>query len=121
MGKSETYEELTKRLLKEKEDIDRRLAKAKNANDEKERAIDRDRKILLGAYLLNKLKEEGERGPMRSMMNQDIPKYLTRDRDRELLIEFMGEWKPPVKEKKGAPESAGQGFSLPRGGGSTAP
>jgi hypothetical protein len=38
---------------------------------------------------------------MRSMMNQDLPGYLTRDRDRELLIEFMGDWKPPVKEKKG--------------------
>ncbi len=100
MAKSETYEELTKRLEKEKADIDRRLAAAKTAKDEKDRAIDRDRKILLGAYLLNKLVQEGERGPIRSMLNQDLPKYLTRDRDKELLIDFMGSWKPPVKEKK---------------------
>jgi hypothetical protein len=101
MAKAETYEELTKRLLREKEEIDRRLAKARTAEAKKNKDIDGARKILLGAYLLNKLKEEGERGPMRSMMNQDLPGYLTRDRDRELLIEFMGDWKPPVKEKKG--------------------
>jgi hypothetical protein len=99
MAKSETYEELTKRLQEEKAAIDRRLAKAKTDKEKKERDRDTARKILLGAYLLNKIEKEGARGSVRSMLNQDLPEYLIRDRDKELLIDFMGNWKPPVKEK----------------------
>lgn len=68
---------------------------------QKARKNDTARKILLGAFVAKLLKDEGERGSIHSWLEKDLPRFLTKDKDKELLIEFMGDWKPPVKEKKG--------------------
>ena len=88
MAKSETYEELTKRLLDEKAAIDRRLAAAKTAKVKKERDRDTARKILLGAFLEKMLKDEGAQGKINFIVQSKLPGFLTRQRDRDLFPEF---------------------------------
>lgn len=69
------------KLKRQKEIIEARLQKAEARYKERERKEETRRKILLGAYFLEKLRKEGTL----ESIKQDLDNFLTRNSDRKLF------------------------------------
>lgn len=76
--KIEKQEERLKQLKAQKQAIE---AREKKKISEQQRKEETRKKILLGSYLLNKMKNEEEEKQILAELN----KYLTEDRDRKLF------------------------------------
>jgi len=63
-----------------------------------ERAIDTRRKVLIGALVLHRLENDRETkifGRLADWLKAELPKFLTRDRDRDLFDDLL---KPQANE-----------------------
>lgn len=69
------------KLKRQKEIIEARIQKAEAIHKERERKQDTRRKILLGAYFLDKLKQEGTFESIKKELND----FLKRNSDRALF------------------------------------
>lgn len=80
---SESVSQLSQleKLRKQKEMIEARIQKAEARYKQREKKEDTRRKILLGAYFLDKLRTEGK---MESI-KPELDKFLTRNSDRVLF------------------------------------
>lgn len=81
--------EIEAKLKAEKERLKKQGRKAKTAENAKARKDDTRRKILLGSFVLAKIKAEGERGSIRSWLEKGLPAFLEKDDDKALLKEFL--------------------------------
>lgn len=63
--------------------------RVKARQSEQARKDDTRRKVLLGSFVLAKLKAEGERGAIRSWLEKDLSAFLTNDRDKALFAELV--------------------------------
>lgn len=70
------------KLEKRRADINRKIQRLKNAESKKKRQEDTSRKILIGAMLLNQIKN-GKYSE--ESMLKALDQFLTRDRDRALF------------------------------------
>ncbi len=80
------------KLLKHKGQLNSRIASVKARIGKEERKKDTRRKILVGAYFLEKFEKDGEMEKLKQM----IDPFLSRDNDRKLFG-------LSVKEKKDKP------------------
>jgi len=69
------------KLKRQKEIIEARLQKAEASHKIRERKEETRRKILLGAYFLEKLKKDGTF----ESIKQELDRFLTRNSDRKLF------------------------------------
>jgi hypothetical protein len=69
------------KLKRQKEIIEARLQKAEARLKQSERKQDTRRKVLLGAYLLEKIKNEGTL----ESIKKELDSFLTRNSDRKLF------------------------------------
>jgi cytochrome c-type biogenesis protein CcmH/NrfG len=67
----------------------RAMERTRAREAERIRKADTSRKILLGAFVLAKIRVEDEHGTTRSWLEKELPAFLTNDRDREILKEFL--------------------------------
>ena len=77
--KIKSHEERLKQLKAQKQDV---LARQKSKQAEQQRRDDTRKKILLGAYLLNKMQEDSG---TKQIILTDLDRYLTEKRDRTLF------------------------------------
>jgi hypothetical protein len=63
--------------------------RVKARQSEQARKDDTRRKVLLGSFVLSRLKSEGERGTIRSWLEKDLSTFLTSDRDKALFSEIL--------------------------------
>lgn len=82
-------------LEKKRDAINARLQKLKNRERSAERKLDTRRKILLGAFLLERLRKEHPQ--LVSIVQSELPGFLTKDADKELLSEFLRAPRPAVE------------------------
>lgn len=70
-----------------------RLAAMKARHSKEERARDTRLKVLMGAFLLYRMKAgtTAEDAAMRVLVERDLPGFLTRDTDRALCAGMLGE------------------------------
>lgn len=68
------------------------IAARKRAAEQKaKRSTDTRRKVLLGAWVMAQL-EDPKQGPvLRAWLADSLPRWLTRDDDREILADFMAQ------------------------------
>lgn len=78
-------------LKKKKEQLNARIQKLKSLQKSRDRKRDTRRKILIGAYFMDKATEEGSLDSLFQQLNS----YLTRNSDRELFCLV-----PMTQEKK---------------------
>lgn len=69
------------KLKRQKEIIEARIQKAEARHKQRERKEDTRRKILLGAYYMDKLKNDGAL----ESIKQELNNFLTRNSDRKLF------------------------------------
>jgi len=69
------------KLKRQKEIIEARLQKAESRHKQRERKEETRRKILLGAYFLEKIRKDGTLEKIR----QELDSFLTRNSDRKLF------------------------------------
>jgi len=69
------------KLKRQKQIIEARIQKAEARHKHNERKAETRRKILLGAYFLDKLKKDGTL----ESIKPELDRFLTRDRDRTLF------------------------------------
>ena len=77
--KIKSHEERLKKLKAQKQDV---LARQKSKQAEQQRRDDTRKKILLGAYLLDKMREDSG---AKQIVLADLDKYLTKKTDRTLF------------------------------------
>lgn len=63
--------------------------RVKARESEQARKDDTRRKVLLGSFILAKLKAEGERGNIRKWLETDLPAFLSSDRDKALFANVV--------------------------------
>ncbi|MBT1073619.1 mobilization protein [Pelotalea chapellei] len=63
--------------------------RVKARESEQARKNDTRRKVLLGSFVLAKLKAEGERGAIHSWLEKELEAFLTNDRDKALFAEVV--------------------------------
>lgn len=65
----------------QREQLNARIQKIEAAEKSKEKKMDTRRKILIGAYMLDKTKKEGTK----ETLYQSMQEYLTRETDKKLF------------------------------------
>ena len=73
------------KLVKQKDVINARLASVKAKIKEAERKKDTRKKILIGAMVLNELKNKPKDKDLKLWLNKNMDNFLTRDDDRNLF------------------------------------
>lgn len=69
------------KLKRQKQILEARIQKAESLQKERDRKADTRRKILLGAYFLDKLRKAGTL----EAIKPELDSFLTRDNDRKLF------------------------------------
>lgn len=69
------------RLKRQKEILEAKIQKAESIHKQKEKKEDTRRKILLGAYFLDKLRNDGTLDTIK----KELDSFLTRNSDRKLF------------------------------------
>ncbi len=89
MAKTPLQERLE--LLEErKRQLEERTRTLRARLSTEKRKQDTRRRIMLGAFVLHRLEQEGPAShALREILCQELPGFLTRDRDRELLGELI--------------------------------
>ena len=93
-AKLKNLEERKEKIAQKKKELERKEALLNRALSEKNRAKDTNRKILLGAFLLNQMNGNPE---TRLNVLNGLNTYLTKDRDRDLFPE-LAELSPQLEE-----------------------
>lgn len=76
------------------------------------RAAETRRKVLLGAWILHEIEHAPDPdGTRRGRMAESLDRFLTRQRDRDLLADLL----PPLAGPAGGPPSAATGAAVPQG------
>ena len=81
-----TIEQKLAELEKQKQTLKARLGK-------KERATDTRRKVLIGALILNRLRNTSNQEftkRLHQWLGNELPEFLTREGDKELFAEILG-------------------------------
>jgi hypothetical protein len=79
----EILEERKRQLEEQTRTLRARLTSEKRKQDTRKR-------IMLGSFLLHRLEQERPESPvLRDLLQRELPGFLTRDRDRELLAELL--------------------------------
>lgn len=89
---SATLQERLAKLEGEKRRIEARAASLRARVNQQNRKDDTRRRILLGAFLLNQLARGGNRNDnIKQWVADELPKFLTKERDRQVLAAFLQE------------------------------
>lgn len=79
------------KLKRQKQILEARIQKAESLQKQRDRKADTRRKILLGAYFLDKLRKDGTL----ESIKPELDNFLTRDNDRKLFGLSLLENKTP--------------------------